>query len=637
MALQATALAILLVPLAGAFALAVTALRIPRWAVWAIGPGVVWLAFICALILLADSLQHGQAHDFTYWTWIQSGAFNVPANLLVDRLSVFMCLVVTGVGGLIITYAVGYMEHESDPSYARFFCYMDLFVFSMLLLVLAGNFVFLIMGWALVGLSSYLLIGFNYWRYSAVVAARKAFVMNVIGDVGMILAAFAIFVNYRSVTFAGVFGALPKADSGWVELIAFLLLVGGIAKSAQLPLHTWLPDAMEGPTPVSALIHAATMVTAGVYLIGRMHPIFDVATWAHGTAATIGAITALFAATIAVVQTDIKRVLAYSTMSQIGYMFLAVGIGAYAAGFFHLLAHAFFKALLFLGAGNVIHAMNDEQDMRKYGGLWDQMRATSVCFLVGSLSLVGIIPFVGFWSKEVVLGDAFSKPGGWELAQWLWLVGFLTAILTGFYTGRMWWMAFAGKPSPDRPVAHPHEAQRVMLIPVAILALLSTIGGFIQINAGFHEGWKLVEDFLAPTVGHLGWEARNIEYFWTAATLLLGGVAFMLAYNFYVRRVWRPWSAAVPRLQRLLEHKYYFDEVYDAVFVRPMDAVGEGGDRYIEEPIIDGTPAEIGIAAQSSAAGLSLTQTGYFRTYALVFLAGAVVAAVILLLVRAAG
>jgi len=614
-----------------------TALRIPRWSVWAIGPGVVWAAFIGALILLADSLQHGQAHDFTYWTWIQSGAFNVPANLLVDRLSIFMCLVVTGVGGLIITYAVGYMEHETDPSYARFFCYMDLFVFSMLLLVLAGNFVFLIMGWALVGLSSYLLIGFNYWRYSAVVAARKAFVMNVIGDVGMILAAFAIFVNYRSITFAGVFGALPNADNGWVELIAFLLLVGGIAKSAQLPLHTWLPDAMEGPTPVSALIHAATMVTAGVYLIGRMHPIFDVATWAHGTAATIGALTALFAATIAVVQTDIKRVLAYSTMSQIGYMFLAVGIGAYAAGFFHLLAHAFFKALLFLGAGNVIHAMNDEQDMRRFGGLWDQMRATSVCFLVGSLSLVGVIPFVGFWSKEVVLGDAFSKPGGWELAQWLWLVGFLTAILTGFYTGRMWWIAFAGEPSPDRPVAHPHEAQRVMLIPVAILTLLSTIGGFIQINAGFHQGWKLVEDFLAPTVGHLSWEARDIEYFWTAATLLLGGVAFLLAYNFYVRRVWKPWSAAVPGLQRLLEHKYYFDEAYDALLVRPMDAVGEGGDRYIEEPIIDGTPAEIGVAAQSSAAGLSLTQTGYFRTYALVFLAGAVVAGVVLLLVKAAG
>ena len=635
MALQATALAILLLPIAGAFVLALTALRIPRWAVWVIGPGVVWAAFIGVLILFADSVQYGKAHDFTYWTWIQSGAFNVPANLLVDRLSVFMCLVVTGVGGLIITYAVGYMEHETDPSYARFFCYMDLFIFSMLLLVLAGNFVFLIMGWALVGLSSYLLIGFFYWRHSAVVAARKAFVMNVVGDIGMILAAFAIFVNYRSMTFVGVFGALPKNDDGWVELIAFLLLVGGIAKSAQLPLHTWLPDAMEGPTPVSALIHAATMVTAGVYLIGRMHPIFDVAVWAHGTAATIGALTALFAATIAVVQTDIKRVLAYSTMSQIGYMFLAVGIGAYAAGFFHLLAHAFFKALLFLGAGNVIHAMNDEQDMRKYGGLWGQMRATSVCFLIGSLSLVGIIPFVGFWSKEVILGDAFSKPGGWELAQWLWLVGFLTAVLTGFYTGRMWWMAFAGKPSPDRPVEHPHEAQRVMLIPVAILTLLSTVGGFIQINAGFHQGWKLVEDFLAPTVGHLSWEARDVEYFWTAATLLLGGVAFMLAYNFYVRRVWKPWAAAVPRLQSLLEHKYYVDEAYDALFVHPMDAVAEGGDRFVEEPIIDSTPSGVGIAAQSSAGTLSLTQSGYFRTYALVFLAGSVVAAVVLLLVRA--
>ena len=635
MALQAIALAVLLVPLAGAFVLAVTALRIPRWAVWAIGPGVVWLAFVFTLILFVDSLLYGKAHDYTFWTWIQSGAFNVPFNLLVDRLSVFMCLVITGVGGLIMTYAVGYMEHETDPSYARFFCYMDLFVFSMLLLVLAGNFIFLIMGWALVGLSSYLLIGFNYLRYSAVVAARKAFVMNVIGDVGMILAAFAIFVSYRSMTFPGVFAALPKSDGGTVELIAFLLLVGAVAKSAQLPLHTWLPDAMEGPTPVSALIHAATMVTAGVYLIGRMHPIFDVATWAHGTSATIGALTALFAATIAVVQVDIKRVLAYSTMSQIGYMFMAVGIGAYAAGFFHLLAHAFFKALLFMGAGNVIHAMNDEQDMRRYGGLWNQMRTTSVCFLIGSLSLVGIIPFVGFWSKEVVLGDAFSKPGGWELAQWLWLMGFLTAILTGFYTGRMWWIAFAGKPSPDRPVEHPHEAPPVMLIPVAILAVLSTVGGFIQINAGFHQGWKLVEDFLAPTEGHLAWEARNIEYFWTAATLLLGGVAFLLAYNFYIRRVWQPWGARVPRLQRLLERKYYFDEAYDALFVHPMDAVAEAGDRYVEEPVIDGAPSDVGIAAQSGAATLSLTQSGYFRTYVVIFLGGAVIAAVVLLLVRA--
>ncbi|TMF28672.1 MAG: NADH-quinone oxidoreductase subunit L, partial [Chloroflexi bacterium] len=398
---------------------------------------------------------------------------------MVDNLSIFMCLVITGVGGLIVTYSVGYMAHEDDPSYARFFTYMDVFIFSMLLLVLAGNFVFLIVGWALVGLSSYFLIGFWYQRRTAVLAARKAFVMNVIGDVGMILGAFVLFVTYHSLTFADVFrsidlgGCSPTSpyscaphivDSGSLELAAFLLLVGAVAKSAQIPLHTWLPDAMEGPTPVSALIHAATMVTAGVYLVGRMHPIYDVALVARDAVAIVGAVTALFAATIAIVQTDIKRVLAYSTMSQIGYMFLAVGIGAYSAGFFHLLSHAFFKALLFMAAGNVIHAMHDEQDMRKYGGLWRQLRPTSIMFLVGCLSLVGVIPFVGFFSKEGILGAAFSRPG--NLGLTVWGIGFVTALMTGFYTGRMWWLSFAGKPSPQRPVEHPHEAPPVMLIPV---------------------------------------------------------------------------------------------------------------------------------------------------------------------------
>jgi NADH-quinone oxidoreductase subunit L len=636
MALQAVALTVLLLPAAGALVLALSALRIPRWVAWAVGPGVVWAAFLLvAAVLLPDTLSNPQPHDFTYWTWIKSGTFAVPASLYVDRLAVFMCLVVTGVGGLIVTYAVGYMEHETDASYARFFCYMDLFIFSMLLLVLAGNMVFLIMGWALVGLSSYLLIGFWYWRYSAVVAARKAFVMNVIGDVGLILATFAIFVQFRQVTYTGVFAALPHADNGWLEVIGFLLLLGAIAKSAQIPLHTWLPDAMEGPTPVSALIHAATMVTAGVYLIGRMHPIYDVATYAQSTAAIIGALTAFVAATIAIVQVDIKRVLAYSTMSQIGYMFLGVGIGAYSAGFYHLLSHAFFKALLFLAAGNVIHAMRDEQDMRKFGGLWRQMRWTSVCFLIGSLSLVGIIPFIGFWSKEVILGDAFSKPGFWGLAQWLWLSGFVTALLTGFYTGRMWWLSFAGKPSPERPVEHPHEAPPVMLVPVVILAVLTTVGGLVQVNAGFHQGWKLVEDFLAPPLGHLPWEARDLEYFPTAATLLLGGLTFLLAYNFYVRHVWRPWSEQVPRLQRFLQRKWYFDDAYDAVFVRPMDEVATDGDRYLEEPVLDGAPAAVGLVAESSAGGLSLVQNGYFRTYALVFMGGAVIGGILLLVVRA--
>src|SRR6202171_5988311 len=511
-------LLLLLFPASGAILLAGRGWRLPRIVTAIVGPGVVWASFVLTLVLFSNQVKG----DFTYWTWIKSGSFEVPFNLLVDNLSIFMCLVITGVGGLIVSYSVGYMEHEDGPSYARFFTYMDVFIFSMLLLVLAGNFVFLIVGWAMVGLSSFLLIGFWYQRRSSVLAARKAFVMNVIGDAGMILGAFVLFVTYHAITYAGVFKAVadltqcaPNSvcilplkiaqDSPTLELAAFLLLVGAIAKSAQLPLHTWLPDAMEGPTPVRALIHAAAMVTAGVYLVGRMHPIYDIASYAHGAVAIIGAVTALFAATIAIVQTDIKRVLAYSTTSQIGYMFLAVGIGAYAAGFFHLLAHAFFKALLFMAAGNVIHAMHDEQDMRKYGGLFRQLPRTSWSFLIGSLALVGVIPLVGYFSKEQILGAAFSKPDD-PLALAVWVVGAATALITGFYTGRMWWMGFGGKPSPDLPAEHPHEARMVMLVPVLILAALSVVGGFIQTRAlGF--GPAAATDYLAGSSG-TGWRAR---------------------------------------------------------------------------------------------------------------------------------
>ena len=631
------ALLVLLFPVLGAILLAGRGWRLPRIFTQIVGPGVVWASFAGTLSLFFNNASG----DLTYFTWIQSGAFQLDFGLLVDNLSIFMCLVITGVGGLIITYAVGYMEHEDDPSYARFFLYMDVFIFSMLLLVLADNFVFLIVGWAMVGLSSYFLIGFWYQRHSAVVAARKAFVMNVIGDVGMILGTFVLFASFHTVTFSGVFSALrycppgaqclvaPVADSPAIELAAFLLLVGAIAKSAQLPLHTWLPDAMEGPTPVSALIHAATMVTAGVYLVGRMHPIYDVAVYAHGAVAIVGAITALFAATIAIVQTDIKRVLAYSTMSQIGYMFLAVGIGAYAAGFFHLLSHAFFKALLFMAAGNVIHAMHDEQDMRKYGGLFRQLPRTSWSFLIGSLSLVGVIPLVGFFSKEQILGAAFSKPDD-SLALAVWVFGFITALVTGFYTGRMWWMAFAGKPSPERPVEHPHEAPPVMLVPVFTLAVLATIGGFIQTRAlGF--GPQVVSDFLKSTVGEQPWEGGASEIVPTAVTMILATLLFLAAYRLYVQRAWRPLSDRLPWAQRLLERKYYFDELYDAVFVRPMDALARIGLRYIEEPIIDGAVRGTAATAEASAHGLSYTQSGYFRTYVLVFVAGAVVAAVLLI------
>ena len=627
------ALLVLLFPATGALLLAGRGWRFPRIFTVIVGPGVVWLSFLAVVYLYFNRPDNP---DFTYWTWIKSGSFDVPFGLLIDNLSIFMCLVITGVGGLIVTYSVGYMEHEDGPSYARFFCYMDVFIFSMLLLVLADNFVFLIVGWAMVGLSSYLLIGFWYQRHSAVVAARKAFVMNVIGDVGMILGTFVLFVTFHGVTYSSVFNALGYAptcpaasgcgkigDSGSLEVAAFLLLVGAIAKSAQLPLHTWLPDAMEGPTPVSALIHAATMVTAGVYLVGRMAPIYDVAQYAQAAVAIIGAVTALFAATIAIVQVDIKRVLAYSTMSQIGYMFLAVGIGAYAAGFFHLLAHAFFKALLFMAAGNVIHAMHDEQDMRKYGGLWKDMRPTAITFLVGSVSLVGVIPFVGFFSKEQILGLAFSKPDD-NMVHILWAVGFATALITGFYTGRMWWLSFWGKPSAGRPVEHPHAPRLVMMVPVAILAILSTIGGFVQTRAlGF--GPAAVDDFLKSVVGPVRWEGGGAEIAVTFVTMLLAAGLFVWAlYS-------RPWSSYAPWAQRWLEHKYYFDELYDRVFVRPTDWVAGFALRDIETPVIDAAVVDTGLVTRAGSAGLSLTQSGYFRNYVLVFVGGALVAAVILL------
>jgi NADH-quinone oxidoreductase subunit L len=638
------ALLILLFPAAGAILLAGRGWRLPRIVTKIVGPGVVWASFVVTLTLFFNSASG----DFTYWTWIQSGDFQVPFNLLIDNLSIFMCLVITGVGGLIVTYAVGYMAPEDDASYARFFTYMDIFVFSMLLLVLAGNFVFLIVGWALVGLSSYFLIGFWYHKRSAVLAARKAFVMNVIGDVGMILGTFVLFVTFHTTSYRALFSLLQRPvlgcqppllcqdtynpfahDSSSLELAAFLLLVGAIAKSAQIPLHTWLPDAMEGPTPVSALIHAATMVTAGVYLVGRMHPIYDLAVYAHGAVAIVGAVTALFAATIAIVQTDIKRVLAYSTMSQIGYMFLAVGVGAYSAGFFHLLSHAFFKALLFMAAGNVIHAMHDEQDMRKYGGLLKQLPRTSWSFLIGAVSLVGVIPFVGFFSKEQILGAAFSKPDD-SLALAVWVFGFITALITGFYTGRMWWMSFAGQPSPDRPVEHPHEAPPVMLVPVLILAALATIGGFIQTRAlGF--GPHLVDDFLQSAAGKQSWEGGASEVIATFATMILAALLFLGAYRIYIQHVWQPWSAIVPWAQRLLERKYYFDELYDAIFVRTMDRLARVGLRYVEEPLIDGAVVGTGELAQAGARSLSLTQTGYFRNYVLVFVAGAVVVAILVL------
>src|SRR5213082_2614550 len=395
---------ILLAPLAGFLVNALLGRLLPRRVVGWVGAGSIGLAFVFSLVILSQVLG-GQKLDQTYFTWWQSADFNVPFNLYVDALSTLMILVITGVGFLIHVYSIGYMRE--DAGFSRFFAYMNLFVFSMLLLVLSGNLVWLIIGWAMVGLSSYLLIGFWFERRSAVLAARKAFVMNTIGDVGMVFAAFLIFLNLRVLDFQGLFSRVHQLPKGGtvITAICLLLLVGAVAKSAQLPLHTWLPDAMEGPTPVSALIHAATMVTAGVYLIARTHPIFEQARTIELIAAGTGALTLLVAGLIALVQTDIKRVIAYSTMSQIGYMFLGAGVGAYANGMFHLLTHAFFKALLFMTAGVAIHAIAGEQDIRKMTGLRRVMPFTKLCFLAGALALVGVPPFAGFFSKDSIVAS----------------------------------------------------------------------------------------------------------------------------------------------------------------------------------------------------------------------------------------
>jgi len=603
------ALLVLLIPLAGFLVNALVGRLIPRMVVGWVGAGSIGLAFVLALATLAQVLGGHQA-DTTYFTWWASGDFNVPFNLYVDALSTLMILVITGVGFMIHAYSIGYMGE--DPGFSRFFAYMNLFVFSMLLLVLAGNFVWLIIGWAGVGLCSYLLIGFWYERTSAVMAARKAFVMNVIGDVGLIFGAFLLFLNLRALDYGTVFARLHQLPRGGSVITAacLLLLVGGVAKSAQLPLHTWLPDAMEGPTPVSALIHAATMVTAGVYLVARMHLLYDWAPIAAGTVAVIGAVTALFAATIGMVQVDIKRVLAYSTMSQIGYMFLAVGIGAYTAGMFHFMTHAFFKALLFLAAGNVIHALHDEQDIRKMGNLRRGLPITFWTFLVGTLAISGAPLLSGFFSKDQIIHAAVTMG---PAAPLLGLIALFTAGLTVFYMFRLFFIAFGWEWLPEDP-RHLHEAPPVQTVPVIILAGFAIIGGYIGVGG-----------FLQPVLGKAA-EATPAEFLGLAAvTTVVALAGFLLAYRLYARD---PAAAAaitarVRPVYTLLWRKYYVDELYDRLFVRPGMAVGGFLAEVFEPRVLDGFIDGLVLGIGDLADDWRHFQTGKVRRYALWTLGGA--------------
>jgi NADH-quinone oxidoreductase subunit L len=620
----------LFAPLAGTVLITLGGTRISRRAAGWLSTTSVFVAFAGALWSFFGLRSHGSEHGVvsTAWTWLQSGNFHVGLSVLVDPLSTMMMLIVSGVGGLIVLYSIGYMDGDDEER--RYFAYMSLFVFSMLLLVEGGNLLLLLAGWGLVGLSSYLLIGFWHERPSAVAAAKKAFVMNAVGDATMALAFFVLIAHSHSLEYATSFATAGHLSSTAVNLVALGLLGGAVAKSAQIPLHTWLPDAMEGPTPVSALIHAATMVTAGVYLIARTHPIFEQARTVELVAAGLGTLTLLVAGLIALVQVDIKRVIAYSTMSQIGYMFLGAGVGAYANGMFHLMTHAFFKALLFMAAGLAIHALAGEQDIRKMAGIGRLMPWTRWAFLAGALALVGLPPFAGFFSKDSIIAAAWHDHWYGVILAIAALVG---TFLTGLYTFRLYFIVFPGEPSPFvREHHHAHHGKEgpwTMLVPVGILAVLAVIGGWIQ----FSPVWHPVTDWLAPVARTLGVaEPSNTqEALASILAVLLGLAGVAAAWAVYARGVS---FRRIPSLQRLFEQKFYFDEAYDALFYRPAAAVAAWARSEFEEPVVLESGPDLGEIALEVGRGVRRLQTGLLRTYTLFLGTGMAIVAVVFLIVK---
>jgi NADH-quinone oxidoreductase subunit L len=603
--------------------------------------------------------------------WIAVSGFQVNFAFTVDHLTLIMLGVITGVGFLIHIYSVGYMAHEEG--YWRFFAYLNLFMFFMLVLVLASSFLLLFVGWEGVGLASYLLIGFYFTRDSAANAGKKAFIVNRIGDFGFLLAMFLLVAHYGTLDFNTIFASISASPltGGLFTAIALLLVLGATGKSAQIPLYIWLPDAMEGPTPVSALIHAATMVTAGIYMIARCHVLFDHSPAALTVVACIGAATALFAATIGLVQHDIKRVLAYSTVSQLGYMFLACGVGAYSAGIFHLMTHAFFKGLLFLAAGSVIHALSGEQDMRNMGGLRTRIPITFWTMSAGVFAICGIIPFAGFYSKDEILYQTFISPNPLHLI--LWFVGLLTAGLTSFYMFRLWFKTFFGAPrfeehtshTPDLHASHlaavhasksstltleadpeptttthvqgVHESPWVMTLPLILLALLSLIGGWVGIPAAL-GGHNEFEHFLAPvfesTTAAIPPASHGIELTLAAVSLLTAALGFFIAYLFYYRK---PGTAAALAAKyrlaySLLNHKYWVDEIYGRLIITPLLALSRlilNG--LIDGGIIQGTGATLGASARGGGWLVRRIQSGNIRSYAGWLAAGAALVIAIVL------
>jgi NADH-quinone oxidoreductase subunit L len=572
----------------------------------------------CAVAARAWS---GPPFTTTLFAWIVAGEFETGVTAYVDALTAVMLLVVTGVGFLIHLYSTGYMH--DDPGYARFFAYLNLFVFSMTMLVLAGNFLLLYVFWEAVGLCSYLLIGFWYTRPAAAQAGKKAFIVNRVGDFGFGLGIMWLWTALGTLEYVGVFKAVETLAPATATGIALLLFMGACGKSAQLPLHTWLPDAMEGPTPVSALIHAATMVTAGVYMVARSHALFERSGSALEVVAWVGTVTAVFAATIGLVQTDIKRVLAYSTVSQLGYMFAAVGLGAHAAGIFHLVTHAFFKALLFLGAGSVIHALHGEQDLRRMGGIAYKLPITATTMWLGGAGLAGIPGLAGFFSKDEILAAALGSRH-----YPLFLLLLAGALLTAFYTFRLLFLAFSGSPRMSKDVLHhAHESPWVMTVPLVVLALLTVVAGFVL---GLPLDATRFARLLEPVFALHGGDHSNLV---PLLSLVVVAAGYALAYQRYKRVPVKAEQVGRPRtpLHGLLLNAYYVDALYDRAIVRPLYALSVVLARAFDLGVIDGLVNRIGLGVAAWGAGLRRAQTGYVVNYALTMLAGAVVVVAVLL------
>ena len=639
---QALVFALLALPLAG-FALSALVGRRLHGRAWIIAVPVIVVTWLIAMYLVFQTLFVGafgeEGLHFTLYEWIPAGDFRVEFNLAVDALTAVLLIVVTTIGMLVHIYSIGYMAH--DPGRWRFFAYLNLFMFSMLLLVLAANFLLLFAAWELVGLSSYLLIGFWYGRRSAALAAKKAFLVNRVGDFGFALGIAAIWTTVGTLNFTEVFELLPEAVgagqvAGWqMTGIALLLFMGAMGKSAQFPLHVWLPDAMEGPTPVSALIHAATMVNAGVYFVARANPLFAEAPAAMVIVAAVGIFTAILAASIALSQRDIKRVLAYSTLSQLGYMFAALGVGAFTAAIFHLMTQGFFKGLLFLGSGSVIHAVHEEQDMNRMGGLWRKIPITHWTMLIGALAMAGIPPLAGFWSKDEILAESFKNG-----FVWVWAIGVLVAVMTGLYTFRLMAKTFYGESRVDPNVADKvHESPRTMTVPLILLAIPSALLG---VAIGFPPAAGVLAGWLEPLFEHsvevLRIEHRPFELFGIDGALLLIGAAAgaigvavgIWLFGAFRRRERRErverWTGRLRPIYRGSYNKWWFDDLNDLIFVRFGGWVARAL-WWFDVRVVDGTVNGIASLTQGTGRGIRHIQTGRVQNYALGIAAGLLVIA----------